>query len=202
MTVIVMPTDLRPRRFSWGQRRNDMIFQSPFGSQGQEIMSPWWTASMSLDPFPEAISGRWKSLLLELEGQKNQLSLWDMSRPVPKGTMRGSPTVYAGMTRGSKSLSLHTGVASCTLEPGDLLGIGLGLSQQVVMVTQSAVANGSGDITFSFQPALRNDFSSGTTMTWDRPRALFRSQTPDFGWSYETAVVSGFSLNFIEDPRS
>lgn len=203
MSVITMPIDLRPRRFSWGQKRNDIFFQSPFGSQGVEVSSPWWTASMSLDPFPEDISGRWKSLLLSLRGQANQLALWDMSRPIPRGTMRGSPTVYFGMTTGSTNIALHTSQSKCTLQEGDMIGIGSGLTQQVLMVTGATyTADNVGDLGINFEPPLRNTFASGTAVVWDRPKALFRSQSSDFGWSYETAVVGGISLTFIEDPRA
>lgn len=88
-----------------------------------------------------------------------------------------------------------------TLVKGDYLGFGSGLTQQVVMVTEDATSIGQGNITVSIEPPLRNDFSAGSAITWDRPKVLYRNQEMATGWDYESVFASGFNLNLIEDPR-
>lgn len=88
-----------------------------------------------------------------------------------------------------------------TLLQGDLLGLGSGLTQQVVMVVADAYSASGRSITVQVEPPLRNAFSSGAAVTWDKPMALFRRVNSKFGWENARARVEGFSLDLIEDWR-
>lgn len=88
-----------------------------------------------------------------------------------------------------------------TLLRGDLLGIGNGTTQQVVMVTEDAVSTGAGLITVQFEPPLRNAFSAGAEVRWNKPKALFRRRDSDVVWSNESILASDFRLNLVEDWR-
>jgi hypothetical protein len=88
-----------------------------------------------------------------------------------------------------------------TLLQGDYLGIGSGLTQQVVMVVEDADSSDGRSITVQVEPALRNAFLSGEAVTWDKPKALFRRVDSKFGWQHSAAVVEGFSLDLVEDWR-
>jgi hypothetical protein len=85
-----------------------------------------------------------------------------------------------------------------TLLAGDLLGIGSGTKQQVVMVTQDATSTGQGNITVSFEHPLRNAFSAGQAVTWDKPKALFRMRQNRPGWDYERSRAKGLKLDLVE----
>jgi len=85
-----------------------------------------------------------------------------------------------------------------TLLAGDLLGIGSGSKQQVVMVTQDATSTGQGNITVNFEHPLRNGFPAGTPVVWDKPKALFRLRQNRPGWEQERARVKGLKLDLIE----
>lgn len=190
---------------TWGQRRNEVASRSVFGAQTTEVAAPVWIASISIDRLPDATdAGDWKSLLMRLRGQTNQLALWDQMRPVPTGTMRGTMTLSGSHSQGATSLVIDAGVgqASTTLLEGDLLGLGTGTTQQVVMVTADATANGSGVITVTIEPPLRNAFSTAAAVTWDKPKALFRRTNSDAQWDYSTVYASGFGLDLIEDWRT
>jgi hypothetical protein len=91
-----------------------------------------------------------------------------------------------------------------TLKKGDLLGIGSGTTQQVVMVTEDAVSTSQGNITVQFQPPLRNSFPAGQAVVWDKPKALFRRVSNELGWDYrgKNTVTSGMTLDLIEDWRA
>lgn len=89
-----------------------------------------------------------------------------------------------------------------TLLQADLLGIGSGTTQQVVILTDDALSFSEGRITVNFEHPLRNGFPAGTEVRWDRPKALFRAQSPRMGWDYESVFASGFALDLLEDPRA
>lgn len=204
MAIITFPETLYMTRMSWGQQRNDITSRSVFGAQAVEASAPVWIVSLDIDRVNEGEeSGEWKSLLMRLKGQTNQLALWDFGRPVPRGTMRGSMVLNADAAQSATTLSITagSGQASKTLLEGDLLGLGSGVTQQVFMVVADATANGSGVISVTVEPPLRNAFLSGETVTWDKPKALFRRTSSIAQWDYSGVYASGFGLDLIEDWR-
>ena len=203
MSVITFPESLKVARCSWGQQRNDVAFRSGFGAQSVELSSPLWVVTLEASPGRERDGGGWQALGMQLRGQTVQLELWNHARPVPLGTMRGTMTLNSAAAQGATTLSIvATGQASKTLLQGDFLGIGDGLTQQVVMVVSDATSDGSGIISVTVEPGLRNAFLSGEAVTWDKPKALFRRVNSKFGWQNYAAVVEGFTLDLLEDWRA
>lgn len=203
MAVITLPEGLPISRMSWNQQRMAMGFSSPFGSQTVEGSPPVWAVSVVFDRMMESESGLLKSVLLRLKGPTNQLALWDVARPVPVGTARGNWTLSGPHAQGATLLSLSAGPDQVgkTLVPGDWIGIGSGLQQQLVMVTIGGTASGSGILPVTVEAPLKYAFPSGTPLVWDKPKALFRMQNDRLGWDYEKAFASGFALDLLEDVR-
>lgn len=203
MSIITFPSAMGTAMMTWGQQRRDTAYSSVFGSQAVEVSPPLWAVSLTSPPMKESTSGTWKALLMQLKGRTNQLELWDMGRAAPQGTMRGTMTLNSAAAQGDVALSIIAGTeAAKTLLAGDLLGIGSGITQQVVMVMADATANGSGIIAVTVQPPLRNAFSGGAAVTWDKPKALFRQGQIGTQWEYSSGqLVSGFALDLIEDWR-
>jgi len=203
MSVITFPSALVPVKVTWGQQRNDAEFRSVFGVQAVEVTGPLWTAALVGAPYNDPLAGPWKALEMQLRGRTNQLALWDIARPAPIGTMRGTLTFNTAPVAGATALSITGGAgqAAKTLLQGDMLGFGSGVTQQVVMVVADATANGSGVIALTVEPRLRNAFLAGDAVTWDKPMALFRRHTSLTGWEYADALVTGFTMDLIEDWR-
>ncbi len=198
MAIIQVPTGLSVARQTWGQQRNDVEFRSQFGAQSVEVATPLWVSSITATP---RRVGLWHALIMQLRGKSNQLALWNMGRPQPLGTMRGAMTLGTTAIGATSLVITATGEAAKTLLAGDFLGVGTGLTQQVVMVIADAVSNGSGVITVTTEPPLRNAFTAGSTVTWYRPCALFRRQDSRSQWDIEPGVIKGMMLDLIEDPR-
>lgn len=203
MAVITMPDTLYMSRMSWGQRRNEATTRSIFGAQTIEVAAPVWIVDLEIDRLNDSESGEWKALMMRLKGQTNQLEVWDKMRPAPIGTMRGTMALSGAHAAGATSLVIDAGVgqAATTLKQGDMLGLGTGLTQQVSMVLADATANGSGVITVTVEPPLRNAFITGAAVTWDKPKGLFRRTNSDAVWDYSGVYSSGFALSLIEDWR-
>ena len=139
-------------------------------------------------------------LTLALRGSINHVAAWDVGHPAPSGTMRGTPTLNAGVSAGATTLVLATGQPGATLLQGDKIQLGTGLgTSQMVMVLLDAVANGSGVLTVTTEPPLRLGFAGGTAVTWNRPRAYFKQSSARSTWSYApSGVVTGMSIDLLE----
>lgn len=198
MAIIQIPIGLSVAKQSWGQRRNDLEFRSSFGSQAREIAAPVWISTIEATPKRPT---QWQALMLQLRGRSNQLAMWNMERPAPAGTMRGVMTIGATLQGATTLLITAPGQAGKTLLAGDFVGVGSGLTQQVVMVVADAAANGSGVISVTVEPPLRNAFAAGASVTWSKPCALFRRNDSIAQWSREPGVTRGMMLDLIEDWR-
>lgn len=192
----------------WLQKHNDAAFSSPFGSQSVEFGVPEWHVSITPAEMLDAVAGPLQALYLKLRGRTNQLALWNTVRPAPLGTMRGTMTLDAEAAQGATSLDIiSAGQENTTLLAGDLLGLGSGTTQQVVMVVEDAIASltsdGDGLITVTIEPPLRNTHAATAAVIWDKPKALFRMAQSSPGWDYTGAtIVACMALDLIEDWRA
>ena len=202
MSIITFPTSLKVSDSSWSQVRRDLSFNSILGSQAVEVSPPLWEVFVSSPEMLEIESGEWEALMLQLRGQTNQLALWNHGRSAPSGTMRGTMTLNAAAAQGATALSIIAATeAAKTLKAGDLLGFGTLTTQQLVMVMADATANGTGIISVTVEPPLRNAISISAPVTWDKPKALFRRKQSAAAWDYKNIQASGFTLDLIEDVR-
>lgn len=201
MSVITFPETLKVAEMSWAQLRRDISFSSVLGSQAVEISTPLWDVTVTSIDMNESDSGEWKALMMKMRGQTNQLELWNLARPVPRGTMRGSMKLTSSISAGATTLSITAiGEGTKTLLAGDLLGIGLTTTTQVVMVTALATSS-VGVISVIVEPPVRNAHLINADVTWDKPKILFRRKQSEARWEYSNIVASGFTLDLIEDVR-
>jgi hypothetical protein len=203
MSVITWP-GLKVASFRWHKVNQVATFQSIFGTQAVEASPPVWTAELTGIPqyWNEAIST--EIFLESLNGYVNQLALWCLTRPVPTGTMRGAMVFAADAAQGDVSIQVGagTGEAGKTLLKGDLIGVGSALTQQVVRIDADATADASGNITVSISTPLRNAFTAGASVIWDKPKALFRQKTLNDGIEYGAVIGQPWSLSLVEDWRT
>lgn len=187
----------------WGQSRRDLAFESPFSSQSAELSHPLWKVMLTPARFGRSEYAEWEMLLLSLDGRQNQLALWHIDRPAPLGSMRGTMTMNGAHAAGDTVLNISAaGQAGKTLLAGDHLGFGSGTTQQVVKVKELATADGSGNITVQVHPPLRTAYTTGTAVTWDKPKALFRRLDSATAMTHKRGGVDGTSLDLIEDWRA
>ncbi len=201
MSVIVFP-DYAVAAFRWRKVNQAIMFRSPFGAQSIDAAAPLWEVELAGVPSRTADAVLIETMLESLDGFRNQLALWNLVRPIPVGTMRGTMVLDAPAAQGTLSLSIAAaGEAGKTLLQGDLLGIGTGITQQAVRVAADATADGSSVIAVTLGTPLRNAFSAGTPVTWNKPMALFRQKSLNEGIEYVPAIGQPWSLQLIEDWR-
>lgn len=180
-----------------------IVSASSFGSQSMVTSGPLWMVDISGVPEYWSEAHRVKTFLESFRGYANQVELWDLTHPVPIGTMRGTMTLKTAAAQSAVSLVISGGISEAgkTLLAGDLLELGTGVTQQVVRVMADAAADGAGDITVSIGTPLRNAFALGASVTWNKPKALFRQKTLNDGIEYQAVVGQPWALSLIEDWR-
>lgn len=201
MAVITFP-DFAVASFRWNRAVQAITHRGPFGSQSIEAAAPLWAVGMMGVSEDRATARQIQMFLESLEGFGNQLALWNVEHPVPAGTMRGSMVLAAPAVQGAGTLQIQAaGEAGKTLLKGDLVGIGSGTTQQVVRIAADATANGSGIINVSIGTPLRNAFTAGTPVVWDKPAALFRQKELSDGMEFTPDGGQPWGLSLIEDWR-
>lgn len=194
MTLIAWPTGLVPRSFSLTLATVERAHQAPVGGSEQvvDLLNDRWMASLELAPRRRLDGGYVEGFVAGLRGMTNTVALWHMARPLPRGTMRGAPTVVGTHAQGSSTLALAT-TAGATLMAGDMLGV----SGLLLMVRQACVANGAGAMTVPLANRLRTLVNDGALVTWDRPTAPFRKVNRT-GVSYAPGVANAVQIEFVE----
>lgn len=155
---------------SLGFKKLPVAFRSPLNGTPQNIELPGgrWVMSLTLQPFSSLLAGDVEALLNYLAGGVNTVSCWHFSRPVPRGTIAGSPTVDGGITRGATTLPVAT-VAGYTVKAGDMLGS----AGQLFMAQADATADGNGDLSVPLVNKARASIANATAIVWSRPKATF-----------------------------
>lgn len=166
----------------------------------QYIMTgqPRWVLTISAPKLMRADeAGQWRAMLLSLRGRVNHLSCWDPSRPAPAGSARGTMSVGAGAAQGASSVNVAGGYG--TLLRGDWLQIGaiaLGTYQLVCVAADTVVPN-----VVPVEPPLRQAVAAGTSITWDKARALFKlpsGDLPEFLAGASAGQIQGFKVQLLE----
>jgi hypothetical protein len=204
MSIIALPTSLPVKSQVFGIKSFDLTFANgdTGASQVTVLAPPRRTCSLvSEERIPVlAQAAAWRSLIHALDGQVNQLAVFDLLQPAPRGTARGAWTSVA-TAAGATTLSINMGEdqANKTLLQGDWIGVNQGaVYRQLLHVQADAIANAAGLIAVSFKPALRVAVAGGVAVVWDRPTCLMRRTTTDNNWTSESRAQGGFSLDLME----
>lgn len=205
MSVITMPDGLVFASFDVGQETYEAIESSDVtGASRTRIFGPprWKLSMRALDGMTDTQARLWKAMMLQLRGSVNHLAAWDITRPVPRGTMRGTVTLSAAAAAGATSISVSGATANGTLETGDWLQLGSGIGSHLCAAIGPIALNASGAGTVTFEPPLRAPLTSGTTVTWNKALGHFK-RSPGAGLQWQAVAglddgTSGFAADFLE----
>lgn len=208
MAIIAMPAALLFGSFSIGQKRFDLseMSESNGAAQDRLLGPPRWRLSISSpsNGLSLANGAEWEAMIIKLRGRVNHLSAWDIVKPAPRGTMRGTLTLSGSHAQGLTVLTITGGggQASTTLLRGDWLQVGSGTTGQLFKVMDDATANGSGVIAVNVEPPVRPaaGFAGGTSVTWDKALGHYKLVSEVPMWSYRSGIntQTGFSLELME----
>lgn len=168
-------------------------------TQMVDLYSWQWRISVQLPPCSIADAGAREALVNRLSGGAETIALHHKYRPVPKGTMRGTPTLNANAAQFANQIQIAgawdaTGSVPGTLKAGDMIG----LSGQLLQVSEDAAANGSGVMTVNLVNRLRTSAASGASIVWDKPTAEFYLADGKARSVYSPNMGGGQALEFVE----
>lgn len=204
MAVVTFSETLGVADFTWGQLVREISSGSQFSlGQSVGVAGPLWLATIAQSNIKEVDSGAWQVLAMRLAKKADRLELWNLLRPEPLGTLRGTLTFNGAHAQNATTLLVSGGAgqAGATIKAGDYLGMGSATTQQVVVAQADATADGAGNISIDISlTPLRNSFSGGASVVWSKPKALFRHTASRAVWKYSRGkMVSGIALDLIEN---
>ena len=155
------------------------ISTSPFTGHQQVLKYPkeTWGASISIPPTMKDLAEPWVAFLLSLRGKYGTFYLNDPLRITPQGSARDSHTITVnGAVSSGSSINLTSNQTSQTgyLKAGDYISTGSGTSTQLFKVLQDVDTDGSGNATLDVWPNVRTSVISGSTITVQSCKGVFR----------------------------
>jgi hypothetical protein len=214
--------------FEMSVKPNFRVYANAFNASAQaiDLTGERWQVSLATAPGASsaASGGALEAFIDQLLGPVNRVSLWNLARPVPRGTLRdgaainvvngsaaavsvvngsaaavsvvsGTPVVAAALSVGASSATLRT-FSGRTVEAGDMLGIG----GQLVRAKTTVTADGSGNLAIEFLPRLRAAVAAFTVVVWNRPTATFMLKGDGVPITWRPGFYEGTSADFIETP--
>lgn len=199
MSVYLFPEWLQPDSFGLQLSGNVQVNQSPMNRATQTVEFPGdlWIVRAEFPPMPRAQFRRVHAFFNQFRGGlAHRLRIWDVSHPVPAGTMRGSPTCAAA-TEGANQVVI-TADSGATLLAGDMIGVPL--STGVLQLCEVVNATGTGTITVDITPPLRRSVNAGAAIEWDKPTMDCVIVEHPFPTVVTQGVSDEFSFQAIEVP--
>lgn len=163
--------EFRPDAFTWGVRDNARSFVSELSGAMQTMSLPGtrWACMLT---FPNHTLQQRPALegFLARIRKEHRILMPRLDRPRPLGTIAlTGVTLAASAAQFAGQLQLTGCGANATLLAGSMLG----LPGQLLMVAESATANGSGAMTVQLTHRLRAAHAASTPVVLNSPTALW-----------------------------
>ncbi len=192
MATFDHPSWLKPQSIEWASKKRVIQSRSPVTGAVESIELPAerWQLTVTYPPTLYKDAAAAEAFFSRVVGGVDRIRIYNFTRPQPRGTMRGSPTLAAPITRGMQSLQINT---FGTLEAGDFFKIG----NQVFQAFDAASPIG-GVMTVNLVQRVRVDTAAGAAVQWDKPTALFIIPSDSNRVAYGGGVMESFSQEFDE----
>lgn len=199
MTTFAFPTLSIPTfsTLDWWLDPNTQVFESPLDKSVQTLELPGsrWRFSGVFNVLQEPDAALLEGFLAQLRGRANRFTMYNQSRPVPRGTVNLSGVLVNGNQAAGTTLNIKTAGAAKTLLIGDYIGV----NGEVKIVVANATADGSGNASVTFEPPLRAAVTDGMAVTTNQPTATFMLASPsDLRWSKMPPYLSTYTLEALE----
>lgn len=187
---------------TWYQSHNVRSATSVLSRAVQTTSLPGMTWGVALD-FPAQTydeRAQLEGFLSRLSGGEHRLALWDVARPLRRGTCNlAGVTVSQAAVQFAGALMLSGCGASTTMLAGSRLAVATSTGAQLMQVCADAIANASGVMVVEVRDKLRGAVTAGAAVTLDKPTALFVLAEPRFGVPRGGAnLAPAFSVELVE----
>jgi hypothetical protein len=199
MTTVAWPTTVAfaPTSIKIGASTPKSAWSAPFTGQTQSVshLADRLMCTITLPPCTREQAGQREAFFMSLASTGDWVSLGLKNRPVPFGTLRGTPTAQASAAAGARTISVQT-TAGATLIGGDALGIN---GQLLLTAYAGATANGSGVMSLPLVLPIRAAISSSAALTWNAPTATWQLASDSIEFSYPSySLQDGMQITLRE----
>ena len=194
MTDFAWPEALPPQLMVWSIQKAGVAFRSPYAGSVESVTFPgwYWKISVTLKPRRAKDGGLAEAFFEGIAGGGDIVLVYHWLRPVPRGSMRGTPTVAVAGFRGDRSIVITTGG---TLLAGDLFKVG-----NTVHKAMADCAPIAGRLTVPLVARLRTTATVGDPVGWDHPTVRCLLPSMSNGSSYRPGVMEGTAIDLEEAP--
>jgi hypothetical protein len=178
--------------------RKSTVMRSPFTGKRQTNNFAYavWNFTGKYSLTDKANANLMRSFLAQLEGQANAFRFSPPEYVSPSTGYAGAAGLVNGASQTGKSLITDGWTASAAVfKAGDFFTV----NDEFKVLTADATANGSGQVTLAFEPALRASPADNAALTIVNPTILLCS-TDDTAatWDLSPPILYQFQLNAIE----
>jgi len=196
MTTFMFPS-ITPASTSFELVTNSKTFRSPLTNSVQTSgrKGSLWKVSMSFKNLHGSERAEMQAFLTKLNGQEHRFYLHDHSF-VRRGIGGGTISVRGGGQTGS-TLEVDGASFSVTnyLRAGDYVAF----NNELHMVTADCDSNGLGYVSISIAPPIRKPTIDNNLVDYDAPVFGVFMLASKSGWTNDTAGLSSFSIEAVED---
>lgn len=188
---LTLPTHTGIRSSRFELVRRTAVVESPFSGKIQVHSYDsfaQWKATIELPRMKKPDWQLWTAFFLKLRGRRGTFLMGDPDYTDNTGLASGTLTTSGAASAGANSVTI-TGLSlsqTNSFKAGDYIS----LNSQLLMIIDNANSNGSGNATVEFEPQLKADVSSGTSVKYsseDPPVGKFRLDTDITGWDADMA---------------
>lgn len=166
--TLTIPTTVNFKTARFGLQTNTQAFVSPLSGTVQtlELTGARWGGDFILPSMTRAQAAEYVAFLTNLGGMSGRFFGYDPISRTPRGNMSGSTLLVNGASQVGKSIVCDGAAATTTvLKAGDYIEF----NNELKMVTADATSDGSGNVTISFAPAIRNSPADNAGITSTNP---------------------------------
>lgn len=171
--------------------------QSPFTGKRQvgELPFALWGLSFKLPILDEEESRDWKVFVAELRGQYGTFKALVPGYNGPTTGYAGAVGVVAGASQLGTSLVTDGWANSQSIfHKSNFFTV----NNELKMLTAAASSNGSGQMTVSFEPALRSSPADNAVIEIANPYAVMASINDDMGWDISPPELYDMAFEAVE----
>lgn len=197
MTIYDLPS-VKISDSQFGLQSNTVATRSAFNdylTTSQRIGS-FWVGSYTIAPMKATNDDgkAWQAFLMKLDGASGRFYGFDPDRRTPAGTGVGTPLVNGADQKGFELVTNGWGNSQTVLKIGDYFEV----NNELKMVVEDCVSDGSGNATITFAPELRTSPPDNEPLTITSPKGIFMLTDAQQVWSSDKSKVINITMNFRE----
>jgi hypothetical protein len=198
MAILTLPDIMGIERASFGLESNTKVFSSSINKSTQtaRFSGARWTATYRLVPHTLDDIAEIQSFLVQLRGRSGRFYAYDPLKRSPRGTGNGNPVVDGDSQTGTSLDTTGWAPNETVLRKADYVQIGD--TDELKMVTQDIISDGSGNATLVYEPPIRTSPLDQSNIIVHDASAVMLLAEDKVSWEEEQGQLSRVTIKGVE----